>query len=66
MNVDDTFNPLTSIGSVVTPYLSFLNIYFILKLKLNLAFIDQLCDSSDYLVIFPHLFTVYRICNLGS
>jgi hypothetical protein len=39
MNVDDTFNPLTSIGSVVTPHLSFFNIYFILKLKLNLAFL---------------------------
>jgi hypothetical protein len=52
MIVDDTLMPLTSIGYVVTPHLSLLNVYFILKLTLNLAYVGQLCDSGNYLVIF--------------
>jgi len=52
LTVDDTLMPLISVGSVVIHHLSLPNIYFILKLKLNLAFVGQLRDSSDYLVIF--------------
>jgi hypothetical protein len=56
MTVDDTFKPLIDIGFVVTPHLSLLNIYLILKLKLNLASVGQLCDSGYYLVIFSSSF----------
>jgi hypothetical protein len=56
MTDDDTLIPLVGVGSVITPHLSLPNIYLILKLKLNLAFISQLCDSSDYLVIFSFSF----------
>jgi len=51
MTVDDTLMPLAGVGSIITPRLSFPNVYLILKLKLNLAFVGQLCDSDDYLVI---------------
>jgi hypothetical protein len=43
--------PLAGVGSVVTPHLSFPNVYLISKLRLNLASVGQLCDSGDYLVI---------------
>ena len=56
MTVDGTLIPLAGVGYVVTPYLSLLNVYLILKLILNLAFIGQLCDFSDYLIIFPSSF----------
>jgi hypothetical protein len=48
--------PLASVGSIVTPHLSFLNVYLIPKIRLNLVFIGQLCDSGDYLVIFSSFF----------
>jgi hypothetical protein len=44
--------PLAGVGSIIKPHLSLPNIYLILKLKLNLASVGQLCDSSNYLVIF--------------
>ena len=66
MTVDDTFMPLTSVGFVVTPYLFLFNVYLILKLKLNLASIGQLCDFGDYLVIFPIFFIMYMIYNVRS
>jgi hypothetical protein len=56
MTIDDTLMPLISVGSVVTPHLFLLNVYLILKLTLNLASVDHLCDSNDYLVIFSFLF----------
>jgi hypothetical protein len=56
MTVDDTFIPLAGVGSVVTPHLSLLNVYLIPKLKLNLAFVDQIWDSSDYLIMFSGSF----------
>jgi len=56
MNTDDTPMPLVGVGSVVTPHLSLLNDYLNPKLKLNLAFIGQICDSSDYLVMFSGSF----------
>jgi len=56
MTNDDTLIPLVGVGSVITPHLSLPNVYLILKLKLNLAFIGQLCDSGDYLVIFSSFF----------
>jgi hypothetical protein len=56
MTVDDTFMLLTSVGSIVTPHLSLSNVYFISKLRLNLAYVGQLCDSDDYLVIFSSCF----------
>ena len=51
MIVDGTLMPLAGVGSIITPLLSFSNVYLIPKLKLNLAFVGQLCDSDDYLVI---------------
>jgi hypothetical protein len=47
---------LTNVGFVVTPHLSLPNIYLISELTLNIVFIGQLCDSSDYLVIFSFSF----------
>jgi hypothetical protein len=52
MTADDTLMPLASVGSIVTPHLSLPNAYLIPKLKLNLAFVGQLCDFSNYLIIF--------------
>jgi hypothetical protein len=37
MTVDDTLMPLAGVDSVVTFHLSLLNVYLILKLRLNLA-----------------------------
>ena len=42
---------LADVGSVVTHHLSLSNVYFIPKLKWNLASIGQLCDSGDYLIL---------------
>ena len=66
MTVDDTSMPLEGVGFIVTPHLSLPNVYLILKLRLNLASVGQLCDYGDYLVIFPLFFVVYRICSLRS
>jgi hypothetical protein len=66
MAADDTLMPLASVCFVVTPHLSFSNVYLIPNLKLNLASIGQLCDSGDYLVIFPPFFVMYKICSLRS
>jgi len=44
--------PLAGVGFVVMPHLSLPNIYHISKLRLNLAYVGQLYDSDDYLVIF--------------
>ena len=52
MTADDTLMPLAGVGSIVTPHLSLPNVYLIPKLKLNLAFVGQLCDSGNYLIIF--------------
>jgi hypothetical protein len=51
MTVDDTSIPLADVDSVVTPHFSLSNVYLIPKLRLNLTFVGQLCDSGDYLVI---------------
>ena len=51
MTTNGTLMPLAGVDSVVTPHLSLPNVYFISKLRLNLAFVGQLCDSDDYLVI---------------
>jgi hypothetical protein len=56
MTADGTPMPLTSVGSVVTPHLSLPTVYFIPKLKLNLASIGQIYDSDDYLVMFSGSF----------
>jgi len=56
MTVDGTLVPLAGIGSIDTQHLSLPNVYLILKLKLNIAFVGQLCDSSDYLVTFSFFF----------
>jgi hypothetical protein len=67
MTADDTLMPSANIGSVVTPHMSLFNVYLIQKLRLNLAFVGQLCDSCDYLVIFLFFFfIVYKICSLKS
>jgi hypothetical protein len=47
MTADDTLMPLADVGFVVTPYFSLPNVYFIPKLKLNLAFVIQLCDYGE-------------------
>ena len=64
MTVDGTHMPLVGVGSIITPRLSFPNIYLIPKLKLNLAFVGQLCDSDDYLVISSSSF--YCVQDLQS
>jgi len=56
MTADGTLMPLAGVGSVVTPHLSLPNVYLIPKLKLNLAFVGQICDSGDYLVMFSGFF----------
>jgi hypothetical protein len=56
MTTDGTPIPLAGVGSIVTPHLSLPNVYLILKLKLNLAFVGQICDSGDYLVMFSGFF----------
>ena len=56
MTVDGTHMPLVDVGSVVTPHLSFPNVYLISKLKLNIVSVGQICDSSDYLVMFSGSF----------
>ena len=66
MTVDDTPMPLAGVGYEITPRLSFPNVYLIPKLKLNLAFVGQLCDSNDYLVISSSFFVMCRICSLKS
>jgi hypothetical protein len=48
--------PLEGVGSVVTPHLSLPNVYLIPQLKLNLASVGQICDSSNYLVMFSGSF----------
>jgi hypothetical protein len=52
MTADGTHMPLADVGSVVTPHLSLPNVYLIPQLKLNLASVGQIYDSSDYLVMF--------------
>jgi hypothetical protein len=66
MTANDNLMPLVGVGSIVTPHLSLSNVYFIPKLRLNLVFVGQLYDLGDYLVIFPLLFVMYRICSLRS
>ena len=56
MTTNGTLMPLAGVDSVVTPHLSLPNVYFISKLRLNLAFVGQLCDSDDYLVISSSFF----------
>ena len=56
MTVDDTLMPLAGVGFIITPHLSFPNVYLISKLRLNLVFVGQLCGSGDYLVIFSSSF----------
>ena len=53
--------PLIGVGSVITPHLFLPNVYLILKLKLNLVFVGQLCDSSDYLVVFSSSFCCVQV-----
>jgi len=47
MTADDTLMPLADVGFVVTPHFSLPNVYFIPKLKLNLASVIQLCDYDE-------------------
>jgi len=56
MTIDGSSMPLIGVGSIVIHHLSLPNIYFISKLILNLTFVGQLCDSSNYLVIFSSFF----------
>jgi hypothetical protein len=56
MTADNTLMPLAGVGSIVTPHLSLPNVYLIPKLKLNLASVGQIYDSSDYLVMFSGSF----------
>ena len=52
MTVDSTLIPLASVDSVIKPHLSLPNVYLISNLTLNLTFVGQIYDPSDYLVIF--------------
>jgi hypothetical protein len=64
MTADGTLMPLVGVGSIVTPHLSLPNVYLIPNFKLNLAYVGQLCDSGDYLVIFSSFF--YCVQDLQS
>ena len=64
MTVDGTRIPLAGVDSIITHHFSFYNVYLILKLTLNLVYVDQLCNFSDYLVIFSPFVVVYKICSL--
>jgi hypothetical protein len=66
MIVDGTRIPLAGVDSIITHHLSFSNVYLILKLILNLVYVDQLCNFSDYLVIFSLFVVVYKIYSLRS
>jgi hypothetical protein len=58
---------LIGVGYIVTPHLSLSKVYLILNLTLNLAFIGQIYDFDDYLVIFfSFFFVVCRIYILRS
>jgi hypothetical protein len=48
MIVDGIFMLLVGVDSIITLHLSLPNIYLILNLTLNLAFVGQICDSGDY------------------
>jgi len=61
MTADVTLILLIGVGYVVTPHLSPSNVYFILKLTLNLASVGQLCDSSDSLIIVSSFFFVHDL-----
>jgi hypothetical protein len=39
MTIDDTLMPLASVGSIITLHLSLPDVYLILKLALNLAYV---------------------------
>jgi hypothetical protein len=58
MTDNNTHMLLIGVGFVVTltPHSSLPNVYFILKFILNLAFVGQLCNFDNYLVIFSSLF----------
>jgi len=56
MTADGTPMPLAGVVGFVTPHLSLLNVYLIPNLELNLAFVGQICDSGDYLVMFSGSF----------
>ena len=47
MTVDGTLMLLAGVGFFVTPNLSLSNVYYILKLTLNLVVVGQLCDYDD-------------------
>ena len=63
MTAYDTPMLLVSVDSVVTHHLSLPNIYLILKLTLNLAFVCHLYDFSDYLVIFSSFFYIGSVVS---
>jgi hypothetical protein len=50
ITVDDTLMPLAGVDFVITPHLSLPNVCLVPKLRLNLAFIGQLCNSNDYCI----------------
>ena len=52
MTIDGTPMPLVGVGSIVIPNLSLSNVYHILNLTLNLAFVGQLCDSGNLVTFF--------------
>jgi hypothetical protein len=64
MTANDTYMPLTNVGFIITSHLSLFNVYLILNLILNLVSIGQICDSSNYLVIFSSSF--YYVQDLQS
>jgi hypothetical protein len=56
MTAEGILIPLIGVGSIIKLHLTLPNVYLILKLILNIAYIGQLCDSNNYLVIFSSLF----------
>ena len=60
MTVDGTLMPLASVGSIV---ISLSNVYDIPNLTLNLAYVGQLCNSSNLVTFFSSCCFV-GICSL--
>lgn len=52
MTTDDTLMLLASVGYIIKPHMSLPNVCLISNLILNLAFVGQIYDANDYLVMF--------------
>ena len=56
MTINGTLMPLAGVFSIIILHLSLPDVYLILKLVLNFAYVGQLCDFGNYLVILSFFF----------